>query len=281
MNNGSPERLLESNYLEVSSSFRMFKQTLTDKIETHWHDFFEMGCIVSGTGRHIVNGQTYRLQPGMVFLLTTADFHELIPDEGQTIELFDFIFNDSLLRPVIYEAIFGHAGLFIHTFDNEHAQKMESEFSLLWNESQHWQFGSEIIVQGSFERIIVDLVRQMDLIKRSEQNNSKEVMHPSIRKALLYIQHHFREPVSLANAAGYAGLSANYLSECFRKQVGISFQEYLNERRLQFASALVRSSDLPITEVCFAAGFNSIPHFDRTFKRKFGCSPREYRKQGS
>jgi Transcriptional regulator containing an amidase domain and an AraC-type DNA-binding HTH domain len=281
MNNGSPERLLESNYLAVSSSFRMFKQTITDKIDTHWHDFFEMGCIVSGTGRHIVNGQTFRLQPGMVFLLTTADFHEMIPDEGQTIELFDFIFNDSLLRPAIYESIFGHAGLFMHTFDSGHAQKMESEFALLWNELQHWQFGSEIIVQGSFERIVVDLVRQIGLNKPSYPNDSKEPMHPSIRKALLYIQHHFRESISLACAADYAGLSANYLSECFHKQVGISFQEYLNERRLQFASALVRSSDLPITEVCFAAGFNTIPHFIRTFKRKFGCSPREYRKQGS
>ncbi|WP_028611604.1 helix-turn-helix transcriptional regulator [Paenibacillus harenae] len=99
-----------------------------------------------------------------------------------------------------------------------------------------------------------------------------------IRNALLYIQHHFREPLSLANAADYAGLSANYFSECFRRQVGISFQDYLNESRLQFASALLRSSELPVTEVCFAAGFNTISHFDRIFKRKFGCSPREYRK---
>jgi AraC-like DNA-binding protein len=280
MNIGSPERLLESNYLALSSSFRMFKQVITDKIDTHWHDFFEMGCIISGKGRHIVNGQSFRLQPGMVFLLTTADFHELIPDEGETIELFDFIFKDSLLRPAIYEAVFGHSGLFVHTFDSEQAGKIESEFTLLWEESQHWRFGSEIVVQGSFERIVVQLIRQLESNRQDGPDERKEILHPSLRKALLYIQHHFREPISLACAADCAGLSANYFSECFRKQVGISFQDYLNERRLQFASALLRSSDLPVTEVCFAAGFNTIPHFDRTFKRKFGSSPREYRKQG-
>lgn len=276
---GSPERLLGSDFLTLSSSFRIFKHVLTEKIDTHWHDFFEMGCIVSGMGRHVVNGQSFRLQPGMVFLLTTADFHELIPDEGETIELFDFIFNDSLMRPAIYETVLGHSGQLIHTFDSEHAQEMESEFTLLWGESQHWQFGSEILVQGSFERIVVHLVRQLEPNRLGDRNESKETIHPSIRKALLYIQHHFRKPLSLADAADYAGLSANYFSECFRRQVGISFQDYLNERRLQFASSLLRSSELPVTEVCFAAGFNTIPHFDRIFKRKFGCSPREYRKR--
>ncbi|MHA6482444.1 helix-turn-helix transcriptional regulator [Paenibacillus sp. strain BS8-2] len=281
MMNGSPERLLESNYLSFASSFRIFKQSLTNKVDTHWHDFFEIGCIVSGYGRHIVNGRTYRLQPGMVFLLTTADFHELVPDEGETVELYDFIFNDSLLRPVIYETLFGHSELLVHTFDTEEAGKLESEFALLWEESQHRKFGSEIVVQGCFERIVVQLVRQLEAKRQRERTANHETINPSIRKALLYIQHRFREPVSLADAANCAGLSANYFSECFREQVGLSFQGYLNERRLQFASALLRSSELPVTEVCFAAGFNTIPHFDRTFKRKFGCSPREYRKQGS
>ncbi|WP_168122110.1 AraC family transcriptional regulator [Paenibacillus sp. HB172176] len=279
MKNESPERLLESNFMTLSSSFRMFKQVVADKVDIHWHDFFEMGCIVSGTGLHVVNGQSYRLQPGMVFLLTKADFHELIPDEGQTIELFDFVFNDSLLRPAIYEPLFGPSGLLIHTFEGDQARSITSEFALLWEESQHWQFGSEIIVQGSFERIVISLARQLDAKRPSGPNTGMETMHPSIRKALLHIQHRFREPLSLASAASYAGLSANYFSECFSKQVGLSFQEYLNERRLQFASAILRSSTLSVTEVCFAAGFNTIPHFDRTFKLKFGCSPREYRKQ--
>ncbi|MBU5348322.1 helix-turn-helix transcriptional regulator [Paenibacillus lautus] len=53
---------------------------------------------------------------------------------------------------------------------------------------------------------------------------SKVTIHPSIRKALLFIQHHFREPLSLASAADDAGLSANYFSECFRRQIGISFR---------------------------------------------------------
>ncbi|MDQ6420558.1 AraC family transcriptional regulator [Paenibacillus sp. LHD-117] len=279
MMNGSPERLLGSNYLTLSSQYRLFKHVISDKIDTHWHDFFEMGCIVSGMGWHIVNGQPFRLQPGMVFLLTPADFHELYPDEGQTIELFDFIFDDSFIRPAIHESLFGHSGLFLHTFEGEGARRLEAEFSTIWDETQHWQFGSDIVVQGSFERILVHLARQLGANRSDDKAGLKETIQPSIRKALLYIQHHFREPVTLAVAADYAGLSANYFSECFRKQVGLSYQEYLNDRRLQFASALLRSSELPVTEVCFAAGFNTIPHFDRVFKRKFGSSPREYRKQ--
>ena len=283
MSNGSPERLLGSNYLNLSSPYRMFKHFISNdnKIPTHWHDFFEMACIVSGAGTHVVNGQPFRIKPGMVFLLTTADFHELLADEGETVELYNFIFDDSFIRPAIQEAIYGQSRLFLHTFEGEPARRMEEEFARIWEESQHMRFGNDIVVQGCLERIVIQLVRQLESDRADEREQErirKDSMHPSIHKALLFIQHRFREPITLAVAADYAGLSPNYFSECFRKQVGLSFQDYLNDKRLQFASALLRSSDLPVTEVCYAAGYNTILHFDRLFKRKFGSSPREYRK---
>lgn len=277
-NNKTPERLLSKNFLSLSSPFRIYKHVIDHKIDTHWHEFFEMGFIVSGRGTHILNGESFPLERGMAFLLTTADFHEIIPDEGETIRLYDFIFEDSFIRPALTEMLFEEASHYAYTFESAQVGMIEAEFDRIWDESLLWQLGNDMIVQGSFERILIELFRLTSQKNTAAENVTVRAVHPSIRKSVIYIQHHFREPISLHKVAEHVGLSANYFSECFRKQTGTSFQEHLQVKRLQFARALLYSTTLPITEICYASGFNTMPNFERVFKRMFGLAPRDYRK---
>ncbi|WP_374701656.1 helix-turn-helix domain-containing protein [Paenibacillus tyrfis] len=49
---------------------------------------------------------------------------------------------------------------------------------------------------------------------------------------------------------------------------------------MTFAKSLLAASDLPVTEVCHASGFNTLTHFERSFKKRFGCPPSGLRKGG-
>jgi YesN/AraC family two-component response regulator len=102
---------------------------------------------------------------------------------------------------------------------------------------------------------------------------ASDQLHQKLHKSLIYIHHHFRERLTLQQVAQQLPLSANYFSECFSRAYGISFQKYLQELRLQFAFSLLSSASLSITEVCYAAGFNNLSHFERIFKQKFGQLP--------
>ncbi|ETK32863.1 helix-turn-helix transcriptional regulator [Microbispora sp. ATCC PTA-5024] len=68
-------------------------------------------------------------------------------------------------------------------------------------------------------------------------------------------------------------VSPNYFSERFRDHTGSSFQVYLQERRLRFARSLLASTSLSVTEVCHAAGFNTLSHFRRAYRRRYGSAP--------
>ncbi|MFI2856207.1 AraC family transcriptional regulator [Paenibacillus sp. JSM ZJ436] len=278
----APERLLGSSFLDLSSSFRLFRHEIRDPIETHWHDFFEMAFVISGSGWHVVNGERFRLERGMTFLLTTADFHEIIPDEHSTIELYDFIFEGGFVRPGLLEEVLRHRGWLQYTFAGEEAREVEQAFEQIRKETEPMSWGSPMLIQGCFERILIVMARALPgeglNAAGSPRNDLKNKLHPSIVKAVDMIQYHFREPIPLSTAAAYAGLAPNYFSECFRKQVGIPFQAYVNDKRLQFSSRLLLSSDLPVTEIGFAAGFGTMTHFERLFKRRYGCSPRQFRK---
>jgi AraC-like DNA-binding protein len=87
----------------------------------------------------------------------------------------------------------------------------------------------------------------------------------------------YREALSVADLAAEAGLSPAYFSREFKRTFGESPHQYLLTRRLERAAALLRTTDWPIAEVCFAVGANSLGSFTTSFRRMFGQTPLSYR----
>lgn len=278
----APERLLGEHYLSSSESFRLFRHSVSGKVGAHWHDFFEMAFIVSGSGYQRVNGVRSELRRGSAFLLTPADFHEIVPHEGETIRLFDFIFTDRFLREQARGIVFDRPGPLLHEFGEPAANAWEDAFEAMDREAEAREIGSDLIVQGCFERLAIDLARHRRRdgarpASSDELAGEGSPLRTLIRDSVLYIEHHFREPLTLAGVAAQAGLSANYYSECFKKATGSTYQSYVQERRLLFAMSMLRGTALSVTDICHASGFRSMPHFERAFKRKFAASPRAFR----
>jgi AraC-like DNA-binding protein len=87
----------------------------------------------------------------------------------------------------------------------------------------------------------------------------------------------YAEPLTVADLASAAGLSPAYFSREFRRTFGESPHQYLLTRRLERAAALLRTTDRPVTEICFAVGLASLGSFITSFRRVFGRTPLAYR----
>jgi AraC-like DNA-binding protein len=94
-----------------------------------------------------------------------------------------------------------------------------------------------------------------------------------VHRAVQYVERHFREPLTLARVAAVAHLSPHWFSEQFRLTTGEPFQSYLKRRRLRFARTLLESTDLSVTEVCHAAGFNDPSYFGRAYRAEYAEPP--------
>lgn len=104
----------------------------------------------------------------------------------------------------------------------------------------------------------------------------------AIWKARKFIEEHSTEELSLTKIAKAVHMNANYLSENFKQVTGVNFVEYVAQTRFGTACDLLRTTDMPISEIAFAAGFQSLSQFNRVFKRLSGKSPTLYRrKKGS
>ncbi len=98
-----------------------------------------------------------------------------------------------------------------------------------------------------------------------------------IWKTRNFIREHFDEEISLTRVAKSVNVSANYLSEKFKKVTGVNFVEYIAHSRVEKSRELLENGDLRISEIAFAVGFQSLSQFNRVFKKLCGKSPSAYR----
>jgi AraC-like DNA-binding protein len=92
-----------------------------------------------------------------------------------------------------------------------------------------------------------------------------------------YIQAHYQQKITLADIAAQIHMSEEYFSRYFSKVMKKTFFEYLNEYKINRACKLLIETEKQINEICYEAGFESIPFFYRQFKRFKECQPKVYR----
>jgi LacI family transcriptional regulator len=112
------------------------------------------------------------------------------------------------------------------------------------------------------------------------QSTSKlAVCHREVAKAAHFIQKHFREPLSVEKVAAAAGLSRRGLAVAFRRELGESVARYIARLRTEEAGRLLCETDLKATDIAEQAGFGSLEHLSRAFKRATGLPPALYRQK--
>jgi transcriptional regulator GlxA family with amidase domain len=99
-----------------------------------------------------------------------------------------------------------------------------------------------------------------------------------VRQAMACIHARYSEPLSREEIARQVCINPDYLTDCFRQELGITPSVYLRRYRIRHARELLETTDLPITQVALAVGFSESAHFTRTFQREVGTTPRAYRR---
>ena len=108
--------------------------------------------------------------------------------------------------------------------------------------------------------------------KGTEEENAVECVKT-------YMEQHWKENVSRTRMAELVHFHPDYLSRIFKEATGFSMTDYLTELRMQEAKRRLLKTRERISEVALEVGYTDLSYFTRIFRRRFGVSPREYRKQ--
>ncbi len=99
-----------------------------------------------------------------------------------------------------------------------------------------------------------------------------------VEQAVKYMDIHFEEKINVKSLSAKFGITANYFSTIFKKELGVTCTKYLTLKRLNIACRMLKETDMNVEEVAKSVGYDDLQYFYRVFKKEFNITPVAYRK---
>ncbi len=263
--------------------------------DPHWHDdFYELVFVFKGKGIHFIDGITYPVSTGNVFLILPGVSHSY--RNAQAMGIYNILFSKSFLRhfqqdmlgypnfQLLFNLLEGPSisGKTLKERDvlrlpNELFPEMIRLLDDIILEQNTAEHGGQTAILSDALRIIL-LICRHGILESHEKPVSHAYRISSIKAAL---DSRFGEPWSLEKMAEFAHMPEGSFRLQFKQMTGFSPVAYLLDLRLKRAAALLALPDRTIGEVSTLCGFEDSNYFSRQFHKMFQASPREYRLRNS
>lgn len=257
---------------------RIYKYDPKAENSFHWHDCFEVEFFWEGDdGIHILNGESMKVRRGTMYMITPADFHTMYrKTSGGAMKYFNVNFNEYALSEDLVRLISDCSVPKNTVVTEEECESLYRDFKMLCDEYNSNNPLREMMMRTVFEKILLTFFRALER-NTPEGKRKIQTRDGNVRYIVNYLHIHFREPVSLLSLSREVHLTPNYIGEIFKKEVGVSFTDYVQRLRLNYATNLLASSDLSVAEISFKSGFHSVSYFIKSFRTVTGKTPLEYR----
>ena len=236
----------------------------------HSHDFCEILYVAGGAGEAILEGKKFRLAPGDLVVVNPGTLHEERSDAKAPLRLIFLAIRDFAV-PGLPAGCLSQEKYRVLSC-GEYRYKMDIYLrELLQETSSQIEFYQEIS-QGLVSALLVLVMRLIRINPEDEAALSQEC-----QKIKEYLDQNFTSPITLDSLSETVYISKHYLSHLFKEQTGVSPIKYLTSKRMEKACELLSETELRVSEVSKAVGYENPLYFSQVFKRIYGISPVKYR----
>ena len=138
----------------------------------------------------------------------------------------------------------------------------------------------QLWLESHFLAMTSDIYREIDAVKTIPiHTKPADMTVATFDKMIAYIDENYKQKIELEDIAKIGGYNVNYTSQFFKRQLGVSFLEYLLRLRLREATVRLANSEDGVAHIASSCGFPDIKAFNVAFKKHFHTTPSEYRKQ--
>ena len=266
----------------ITSGFDIFFWEFHDKssyVATHWHKAIEIMYIFEGSVNVTINNRTITLLPGDVYLVDSIIPHSTMSIHGNAAILIQLPY--SMLEKYIPNIDTLNFSFDCHTTD----PILRTKIFQLIDVIKQMQVIFNIQPDGGilrFNSLVFELLFQLyhnfarvmpeKLLRKKEQNFNR------LDLVLKYTDEHYNEPITLSEISVIACFEESYFCHFFKKNMGITYFQYLNELRLSHIHHDLVSTDLPLKSLLETHGFTNYKLFRKMFYEEFHTTPNTYRK---
>lgn len=252
----------------------------------HYHAQYELLYISQSTGIRFVGDNVEPFSPGELVLvgpylphLWRNDVSYYAGDDTKQVKTIITKFNKEFL---------GEGTFNIPYFSEINKILEDSKFGISFGSNTSKALRKEILNLADLPQV-EQSIKLLHILHKLSIDPDKKVLSSSdmrqytsensdkIDVILKHISDNYASYMTLNDIAEVACMTTNSFCRFFKKMTNKSFTQFLNEVRIRNASRLLIQGDLPISDVCYIVGFNSITNFNKQFKQIMGCTPKNHR----
>lgn len=250
----------------------------------HWHEQIEFIYLQSGRMHITCNNRPFTARAGDLVVINNNEYHCCDMAEVP-LSLYCVIVDLSILNSRFYDAceekyIMPFSQNYIK-FKNLIADDPEVTGNILKiiEENRYREAGYELAIKASLYSLFASLFRRhiaQILTQREHELLNKNLCR--INTVIEHIEKNYMEELSVGKIADMLGINKFYFCRLFREYTGKTLTEYINSVRIRESAALLKGSDMSITEIAMRVGFNDVNYFSRIFRSHTGTTPSSMRK---
>jgi AraC-like DNA-binding protein len=253
----------------------------------HFHSEYEIIYIKESTGTQFVGNSIAKFTAGDILFMGSNLPHFMKSDEV-------YYSNNTDLRVTGTIIQFEKEFMYYAVNHYSHFLKIKN----LFQESQRGIYFAasrfpklqHLMEKIPLEKGLNQLILFLEILKEMSETENKqtisttdfvnETIYDTVRidKIISYLNKNYTRNVSLDEIASFAAMNSSAFCRYFKSKTGKSFKNYILDMRIVFACKLLLMEDISISQLSSQCGFETISHFNKTFKKNTGYVPSQYRK---
>lgn len=250
-------------------------------ITPHWHEEAEITLIQKGKCFYHIDLNEYLVEEGDIIFVPPLVLHSATICENATMKSETYVFNFNFLgghhtdicsikylNPITKKEI-----LFPYVIKKNHIiyNELKNIFFEIDKTYENNTNGYELMLKSLLLQFIFKLIPYAEKNTTMQNPNSEK-----LKNVLDYVEINYNKNITIDELADIAFLSKYYFMRFFKKCLGMTCFEYINDLRLENSIKLFESGNTSIIDVSMSVGFNNLSYFHRLFKKKYGITPKTF-----
>ena len=262
------------------------------EMASHWHSHIEIIRVISGEMNIKLYNNEYIATAGDVLFVNSETVHGAVPEENciyecvvlhtEMLEMKDsgckFFIDGIINREFIVQEYHKLADDAFHRYVNsifDAMIRLESSAA----EGRMLETANKFSVISSLYALFATIIENNLYTAVSIGQLPEDKNLAKLKSVLSFIRSNYDKQITLSDMASVADMSAKYFCKFFKNMTRKTPVDYLVAYRVEKASRKLLSTDMSVTDIAFATGFNDLSYFIKTFKKLKGKTPADFRKQ--
>lgn len=236
----------------------------------HYHPDYEVYYLTEGKCRYFIHDKTYSMTAGDLVVIPPGIIHKVIYETPTHSRILFNCTEDYLPKSVLQ--VLDKLTYLPESMDT--TKQITSLYRRIREaDSQPDAFSEDTIRCCAMQLFLL-------MAKTSGNTGALSTGSSFVERAVAYIRANYADHPTLTDTAKHCAVSPEHLSRVFKKETGFGFNEYLNLYRLKKAEALLKSGQAQsVSQAALLCGFNDSNYFSGAYKKMYGISPSQVRKQ--